>query len=238
MIASMIKARVFSCSRHKLRFTFLLLLWLQLAHLPMTTRAMTTRATRTAETTTNYGVETTTTLSSFKAMSDFAGAQKEFQFKFVLPYFQAGQNGDAILLSPQFYSLHDDWYIFHVLTGRKINGIVDVASHTLNFESPKKLRDYLQSLVELPSEMVGRPPFLVRSGDRILSGHFYDLATGTKRQFGLGSIIYSFSEKRPRQEILAFDMVFNDQPNEGELLTQINSCGYLGPWPNGSWLIF
>ncbi|MGE3760196.1 MAG: PEP/pyruvate-binding domain-containing protein, partial [Pseudobdellovibrionaceae bacterium] len=120
--------------------------------------------------------------------------------------------GDVLFLRPGYYSFHDEWFMFELFNGRTVPGFSQSPYADLKMATPRELQTYLRSVKKLPDGFTNE-------NGRIIAKNFYSSAASDPRVIGLGSFIYSHNAKREgkNETILAFDMVFNDQPSEADV---------------------
>lgn len=126
------------------------------------------------------------TRSSFATEADLASycavAAGKTACKFVATRFP-GATGQTELLDPDFYRLHDEWYWFHLLNGRSIDGVADKPDTTRRYATVAEIYQALKGKAKLPLD-------LAFYGDRLYSPRFYELMLG---KFGAGG--YSGAER-------------------------------------------
>lgn len=148
--------------------------------------------------------------SNFEKFKEFAGNSSEMQLKFIMPDFQAGKAGSTLFMSPTTYRFHDDWFLMQLFNGKTIPQVHIAPYGNLKVKKPLLLQEKLMAMPELP-------PGIIKMNDRVVADVFYKMGSGADRKFGLGSVIYSLNAARPLSEIVAFDMVFNDEPTALEV---------------------
>jgi hypothetical protein len=137
----------------------------------------------------------------------------ESQTKFLLPDFGTGASGEVLYMDPDAFSFHDEPAILALLNGKKIEGLDVEPIQGLELGTWIEAKEYLDGLEALP---LG----IERVEGRYYLPSFYAKAMGDERQFGVGSLHYSWSEGRASHvpnPCLAFDILFDDALTKEEL---------------------
>ncbi len=114
------------------------------------------------------------TRRSFGSEADLASycavAQGKTACKFIATRFP-GLAGTTELLDPQFYRLHDEWYWFHLLNGRSLDGVADEPDTSRRYSTIAQIYTAFAGKTKLPLD-------LAFYGDRLYSPRFYELMLG------------------------------------------------------------
>jgi hypothetical protein len=162
------------------------------------------------EVATGFDDHTVPSFATAGAILAYAGAEQEpAQVKFLIRDFSSGGHPDVHFEEPGFYAMHDEWSWFTLLNGQPIPGydLFPVPGHS--FSTVGEIEDWARGQATLPLDLV----FLT---DRLYSTHFYDVAFGNDRFFGLGSVLhYAPNPKRPAAgELWLFETEFTDVASE------------------------
>jgi hypothetical protein len=139
----------------------------------------------------------------------FAGpAQDPAQVKFVTTGFAAAAP-QTFFQDPTFYSLHDEWYWYHLMNGQPVPGMDHHAPVPgLSFPTIAAVTAYCQGL----------PPACTAiglgfAGTRLYSADFYSLAMTDPRELGVGSILHlPPDDRRPLAgELWLFQLEYQDR---------------------------
>ena len=111
-----------------------------------------------------------------------------------------------------FYQLHDETYMFHMLNGHRFEGEDELDPIDGHFESIEDIYAWAYEQAELPLDMV----FL---NERLYADRFYQLWRQEPRAVGPAVLVHyeARTEPSPREELWAFELEFNDRVEHDRL---------------------
>jgi len=125
----------------------------------------------------------------------------------------------------QFYTLHDQFYIFTVVNGQVFEGLTEYPSFAGSFPTWKAVDDWAHS-VDLESIF---PREQIRfSGERLYSPYFYNSINGSPREVGVGTVVFREATET-REELWAFELEAGDDIRPADLAVYFQMLESSGP---------
>ncbi|MEQ1503310.1 MAG: lamin tail domain-containing protein [Myxococcota bacterium] len=157
--------------------------------------------------------------------------------KFDLLSFQDPSARHAVFLDNRFYALHDEWYLFRMLNGQPVEGEGQYEPFDGSFTTWDALEDWARS-VDLASLFPTEFAWFTATG-RLTSFRFYDLALGSIRVIGVGTLVHA-PATADREELWAFELEYSDPIAYDDLVVYFELLTrHLGPEIAGDlrWLV-
>lgn len=132
--------------------------------------------------------------------------------KFVLTEFQDDARRAVWFLEDGFYTLHDQWYWFHLLNGVALPGVEVAPVSDLRFSTVEEVNAWARGRSPLPLDLTW-----VEEGSRLYSPHFYELSLKAQRELGLGGVVH-FPARSGREERWVFELEYSDRISHPDLV--------------------
>lgn len=136
--------------------------------------------------------------------------------KFVILSYREPEERHITFLDSVFYSIHDEWYYFHMLNGQPVEGEDVYSPYQGSFDSVDEIYSWAQGVDALPYDET----FLDWSGDRLISRRFYDMALDIQpRLLGSGTLVYVPARDEPpaREAVWGFELEYRDEISHEDL---------------------
>ncbi|MBI5548623.1 MAG: hypothetical protein HY901_32480 [Deltaproteobacteria bacterium] len=131
--------------------------------------------------------------------------------KFILTEFPDDARRTIWFMEGGFYTLHDEWYWYHLLNGVALPGLDVAPVQGQRFATIQEIVGWARTRTTLPLDLTWV------EGSRLYSPHFYELALGTPRTLGLGSIVH-FEARSQRPELWLFELEYSDRITHPDLV--------------------
>ncbi len=156
-----------------------------------------------------------------------AGARTDLKIiKFDIFSFWDTDNRRISFVDSEFYTLHDQYYLFTVLNGEIFEGLVTYPPFPGEFATWAAVEEWARAHPDLEQDV---DPRQVRwSGDRLYSSYFYDSINGENRTVGVGTVVLrEAAEGRP--EFLGFELEYGDSASYEDLVVYFETLERFGP---------
>lgn len=125
----------------------------------------------------------------------------------------------------EFYTLHDQYYIFTALNGHLFPGLLRYPPYPGNFRTWTEVEEFARTEAfeaAIPEDQVRW------SGTRLYSRYFYDEINGPNRDVGVGTVIYREATE-DREEFWGFELEFGDNIVYRDLVVYFEVLEKFGP---------
>jgi pyruvate,water dikinase len=155
----------------------------------------------------DHSYDTLPSVEAFEQLSA-KGVGENRELKFLIEDFK--KKPSVHFLDGAFYKLHDEWYWFRLLNGQEVHEQNPRPTLKKDLKSIAEVYSWAREQKELPVGMGW-----VEDG-RLYSAHFYEVALGYPRDFGLGTIVY-IAPKKDKPAKWAFELEYSDKVSPEEL---------------------
>jgi hypothetical protein len=156
-----------------------------------------------------------------------AGARTELNIvKFDIFAFGEPEKRRISFVDSEFYTLHDQYYIFTVLNGHTFEGLVTYPPYPGEFRTWTELDEWARAHEDLELDFDRMQ--LRFSGDRLYSSYFYDAINGEDRVLGVGTVIFR-EATADRPAFWGFELEYGDRASYEDIVIYFETLERFGP---------